>query len=207
MKKSKAETAETRKRIVEVAAKAFRKHGIEATGVAQIMATAGLSHGGFYRHFDSKDQLVTEALSVAPKNLVRDSAAAAQKGGKAMLDVFQEYMTSTYRDNVEDGCPFAAMGSELVRATIETRHSATDGFRKIVENMAPFLRNQDGLEGEEVALSVLTNMIGALTMARLVDDPVLSDRILATTQHRIAKSIDAFKKVKQKAELQEEDAA
>ncbi len=195
MKKSKAETAETRKRIVEIAAKAFRKQGIQGTGVAEIMATAGLSHGGFYRHFDSKEQLVTEALSATEKNLLRDSAAAAEKGGEAVLNVFHEYMTSNYRDNVEDGCPLAAMGSELVRASVDTRHAATTSFRKIINTVAPFMRASDGEDGDEMALSVLTNMIGALTVARMVDDPVLSDKILATTQRRIGRSIDAAKKI------------
>lgn len=191
MKKSKAETAETRKRIVEAAARAFRKQGIEATGVAEIMAAAGLSHGGFYRHFDSKEQLVTEALSATEKNMVRDSIAAAEKGGEAILGVFRDYMTSNYRDNREDGCPMAAMGSELVRAGPDTRHAATNSLRKIVDAVAPFVRPQEGEDGHDTALSLLTNMIGALTMARMVDDPVLSDRILAVTQRRIGKTIDA----------------
>ncbi|TFW19594.1 TetR/AcrR family transcriptional regulator [Duganella callida] len=193
MKKSKAETAETRKRIVEVAAREFRKHGIEATGVAQIMASAGLSHGGFYRHFESKDQLVTEALSATEKNLLRDSAAAAEKGAKAVLGVFHEYMTSNYRDNVEGGCPLAAMGSELVRANDATRHAATNSFRKIIATVAPFMQTPPGEDGTDVALSLLTNMVGALTIARMVDDPVLSDRILAITQRRIGRSIDTGK--------------
>jgi TetR/AcrR family transcriptional repressor of nem operon len=190
MRKSKAETAETRKRIVETAAKAFRKRGIAATGVAEIMASAGLTHGGFYRHFDSKDQLVTEALSATEKNLVRDSLAAAGQGPRAMLDVFQDYVTQAYRDNVEDGCPLAAMGSELVRADDATRHAATTSFRKIVETVAPFLRSGDDAEGMDTALSLLTNMVGALTIARMVDDRALSNRILETTHRRIAESID-----------------
>src|SRR5579871_426996 len=98
MRKSRAETAETRKRIVETAAKAFRKQGIAATGVAEIMATAGLTHGGFYRHFESKDQLVAEALSATEKNLVRDSLEAAQLGPEAMLATFQDYVSQSYRD-------------------------------------------------------------------------------------------------------------
>lgn len=194
MKKSKAETAETRKRIVEAAARAFRKQGIEATGVAEIMASAGLSHGGFYRHFKSKDQLVTEALSATEKNLVRDSLAAAEQGGDAVLNVFREYMTSNYRDNVEDGCPLAAMGSELVRAGVDTRHAATTSFRRIIDTVAPFMREKEGEDGEDMALGLLTNMIGALTVARMVDDPILSDRILAITQRRIGKAIDASRK-------------
>ena len=190
MRKSKAETAQTRQRIVQTAAKAFRKKGIAATGVAEIMASAGLTHGGFYRHFASKDQLVAEALSATEKNLVRDSLAAAGQGPKAVLDVFQDYVTQAYRDNVEDGCPLAAMGSELVRADDKTRHAATTSFRKIVQTMAPFMRSPDDEQGMDTAVSLLTNMVGALTIARMVDDPELSDRILETARRRIVKSID-----------------
>ena len=208
MKKSKVETAETRKRIVEIAAKAFRKQGIEATGVAQIMAAAGLSHGGFYRHFESKDQLVTEALSASQKNLLRDSLVAADKGGDAMLDVFNDYMTSSHRDNREDGCPLTAMGSELVRASDDTRHAATESFRKIIETMTPFMRSQDDEEGFDLAISVMTNMIGAVTIARMVDDPVLSDRILATIQRRVSRSMEHTpEKPKRTSKKLEKDAA
>lgn len=190
MRKSRAETAETRQRIVETAARAFRRQGISATGVAEIMASAGLTHGGFYRHFESKDQLVTEALSATESNLVRDAAAAAEQGAGAMLKVFDAYMAPRYRDNVEDGCPLAAMGSELVRASGETRHAATASFRRIIETAAPFLHAAEGEDGLDDAMSLLTNMIGALTVARVVDDPALSDRILATTRRRIAKAFD-----------------
>ncbi|WP_077036798.1 TetR family transcriptional regulator [Pelomonas sp. KK5] len=190
MRKSKAETAQTRQRIVETAAKAFRRQGIAATGVAEIMATAGLTHGGFYRHFASKDQLVTEALSATEKNLVRDSLAAAEQGAAAMLDTFQDYVTQSYRDKVEDGCPLAAMGSELARADAATRHAATNSFRKIIETAAPFMRSADDAEGVDTALSLVTHMVGALTVARIVDDPALSDRILEITRQRIAGAIE-----------------
>jgi TetR/AcrR family transcriptional repressor of nem operon len=190
MRKSKAETAETRKRIVETAAKAFRRQGISSTGVAEIMAAAGLTHGGFYRHFESKDQLVAEALSATPKNLPRDTAAAAAEGAAAVLDVFQDYVTPGYRDAVEDGCPLAAMGSELVRADARTRHRATTSFRRIVDAVAPYMRSAEDPAGTDTALGVLTNMIGALTVARMVDDAALSDRILETTRRRIERSID-----------------
>lgn len=190
MKKSKAETAETRKRIVEVAAKAFRRQGIDGTGVAEIMAAAGLTHGGFYRHFSSKEQLVTEAMSASAKNLLLDSNVAAEQGAQALLDVFQDYVTQDYRDAREDGCPLAANGSELARADETTRHNATDSFRKIVANIAPYLRVHEGEDGTDTALSLLTNMVGALTIARIVDDPALSDRILATTRRRIERLVD-----------------
>ncbi len=189
MKKSKAETAETRKRIIEVAARAFRSHGIDATGVAEIMAAAGLSHGGFYRHFVSKDQLVAEAIDANGKNLISDTQAAAEEGAAAVLELFKDYVTPTYRDEVDTGCPLAANGSELVRADDNTRHVATEGFRKIIESVAPFMHSDAGDEPTDASIRVLTSMIGALTMARLVDDAELSNRILAVTQKRIADAI------------------
>jgi TetR/AcrR family transcriptional repressor of nem operon len=84
----------------------------------------------------------------------------------------------------------AAMGSELVRSTDQTRNAVTSSFRKIAETMAPFMQAQDKEAGLDMALSLLTNMVGALTVARMVNDPVLSDRILAVTQRRINSSVN-----------------
>jgi TetR/AcrR family transcriptional repressor of nem operon len=191
MRKSRAETAETRKRILEVASKAFRKQGIEATGVQQIMATAGLTHGGFYRHFDSKEQLVAEAIACSPKNFVTDSEAAAEKGEEAMRKVFMDYVTPAYRDDVEVSCPLAANGSELVRANENVRHVATDAFQRIINAAAPFMGSRNEDESINASISVLTNMIGALTIARMVDDPALSERILSVTKKRVAETFKA----------------
>jgi TetR/AcrR family transcriptional repressor of nem operon len=191
VKKSKAETAKTRQRIVEVASEAIRSRGIEATGVAEIMAAAGLTHGGFYRHFDSKDELVTEAVALSRDDFVAGAAAAADKGAAAMLKHFQTYASPGYRDNLGGGCPLAANGSEIVRADVKTRHAATEGFRAICEKAAPFMQPQGSEDRMDTAISVLTNMIGALTMSRMVDDPKLSEQILQVTRRRIAKTFDA----------------
>ena len=105
MKKSKAETAKTRQRILEVASEAIRTKGIEATGVAEIMASAGLTHGGFYRHFNSKEELVTEALAVSRKDYMAGTLQAAEQGSEAMMKHFQEYVTQGYRDDLGTSCP------------------------------------------------------------------------------------------------------
>src|ERR1700722_13397640 len=173
MRKSKAETAKTRQRIVAVASEAFRNKGIEATGVAEIMAAAGLTHGGFYRHFDSKEELVTEAIALSRKDYVAGTVDAANQGAEAVLKHFQEYATPEHRDDVGGGCPLASTGSEILRADDAKRHLATEGFRLIFEKAAPFMRSVDDEAQTETAISVLTNMIGALTMSRMVDDPVL----------------------------------
>lgn len=200
MKRTKADTAETRRRIVEAAAKAFRKQGIEATGVAEIMTGLGLTHGGFYRHFASKEELVSEAMSASRKNLLVDSTVAAEESAKALLDVFPDYVTEAYRDDLQDGCPLAANGSELVRASEPTRENAIRSVKKIVANMTPFIKSQDGQSDSDTALNLLTNMVGALTAARISGDKEFSDRILEITRRRIASLIDLSKEPVKKEE-------
>jgi|HubBroStandDraft_2_1064218.scaffolds.fasta_scaffold07787_4 TetR/AcrR family transcriptional repressor of nem operon len=186
MRKSKAETAKTRQRIVEVASEAIRSRGIEATGVAEIMAAAGLSHGGFYRHFDSKEQLVTEAIALSRRDYFAQTLTAAEQGPEALMKHLQEYVAPAHRDDIGSGCPLAANGSELVRSDSTTRHNATEALRVWFEKTAPYMRSQDDQGKTDLAISVVTNMIGALTMSRMVDDPVLSDQILESTSRRIA---------------------
>lgn len=188
MKKSKAETAETRRRIVEIASQAFRTQGIEATGIAAIMAAAGLTHGGFYRHFSSKEELVAEAVAMSLEQLVLESEHAANQGAEAALNHALEYLSPGSRDNVGRSCTFAAAGSELVRADGKTRRIASAAFKRTLEGLAPFMAADSG-DRVAAAISVLTNMIGALTMARLVDDPMLSNRILEVTRQRLIESI------------------
>jgi TetR/AcrR family transcriptional regulator, transcriptional repressor for nem operon len=190
MRKSKAETAKTRQRIVEVASEAIRRKGIEATGVAEIMAAAGLSHGGFYRHFDSKEELVTEAIALSRKDYFAATLTAAEQGPEALMKHFQEYVTSDHRDDMGSGCPLAANGSELVRVDATTRHNATEALRIWFEKTAPYMRSQDAKGKTEMAISVVTSMIGALTMSRMVDDPVFSTQILEATRRRIANAFD-----------------
>jgi TetR/AcrR family transcriptional regulator, transcriptional repressor for nem operon len=199
MRKSKSETAKTRQRIVEVASEAIRSKGIEATGVAEIMAAAGLSHGGFYRHFDSKEKLVTEAIALSRKDYFAATLTAAEEGPEALMKHFQEYVTSDHRDDIGSGCPLAANGSELVRVDATTRHNATEALRIWFEKTAPYMRSPDAKGKTEMAISVVTNMIGALTMSRMVDDPDLSAQILEATRMRIANAFDLSSSKRQAA--------
>lgn len=190
MRKSKAETAKTRQRIVAVASEAFRNKGLEATGVAEIMAAAGLTHGGFYRHFGSKEELVTEALALTRKDYLDGIVVAASQGPEALLEHFQHYVTPEARDDIGGGCALAANGSEIVRGDAATRHQATEALRVWFGKTAPHMRSQADTSKTEMAISVVTNMIGALTMARMVDDPTLSEQILDATRKRIATVFD-----------------
>src|SRR5258707_5105090 len=116
MRKSKQETALTRERIVKAAASEFRQHGIVATGLADLMSAAGLTHGGFYRHFDSKDQLVAEASAVASAATTEKIAAAASRepGGKRVEQVVCKYLSTPAPANPRDRCPLADLANEKV---------------------------------------------------------------------------------------------
>ncbi len=171
MRKSREEAAQTRKRIVTAAAGEFRKHGIVATGLNDLMKAAGLTHGGFYKHFESKDQLVSEACAEAVEALI-ERVSAAGSGAAAT------YLSTRHRDNRADGCPLSAIGSELGRSDEKTRAVATDGFLKLVEIMAGQFGKIPPGAARRRALVAVSTMIGALTMSRIVTDPDLSEEIL-----------------------------
>src|SRR6476620_9203778 len=138
MRKSRIEAAKTRERIVTAAAAEFRQHGIAATGLSDLMAAAGLTHGGFYRHFESKDQLVAEACDAAVRSMVDTfAAAAAGKSPRSRLKAAAAaYLSTKHRDDPAHGCPLAALGSEIARCGEGVRSAATDGFLRLVEIIA-----------------------------------------------------------------------
>lgn len=187
MRKSRAETADTRRRIVEVAAREFRAKGIGATGVADLMSEAGLSHGGFYRHFESKDQLVAEACESALSEIVAklEAVAGENKGKDAFKSIIDAYVSMSHRDNAAHGCPLAGMGSELAHADEQTRDAASHGFDELVDVLAKRSgrRNPDVARSE--AVFALSAMIGAVTMARIIEDPDVSKSVLQDVRHHL----------------------
>src|SRR5262245_6366716 len=179
MRKSREEAAQTRRRIVEAASRELRKNGIVATGLNDLMKAAGLTHGGFYKHFESKDQLVAEAYAEAVAAL-NEKVSAAGSGAAA------SYLSTRHRDNPADGCPLAAIGSELSRSDDKTRALATEGFLKLVEAMAGQLGKLPPAVARRRALVAVSTMIGALTVSRVVTDPELSAEILEAAQKSLA---------------------
>jgi TetR/AcrR family transcriptional repressor of nem operon len=186
MKKSREETAETRKRILEVAAREFRRNGILGTNLAEIMAAAGLSHGGFYRHFTSKDHLVAEAFAADMDASVGKAAAAAAAGEDALLRHFEDYLSGERRDDSSGPCALSALGSELGRADQETRQAVSRSVRKLIDVLAARGRSRDAASARADAIVMLSSLIGAATLSRIVDDRELSDTILSETRKRLA---------------------
>jgi TetR/AcrR family transcriptional repressor of nem operon len=190
MKKSKAETALTRKRIVEVASQAFKTNGIQATGVAEIMQSAGLTHGAFYRHFESKEQLVAEACGAGMDVLV-ESARAAAESDAAFRKHVESVLSAEYRDDCLGGCPLTAMGSELVRADPETRKIVSEGYKELISALSKRGPHQGTKTAEADAVFTLCSMVGAITMSRIVDDPRSSAQILDVARRRLVNPVKA----------------
>ena len=169
----------THKRIVETAARAIRRSGYDGTSVANIMKEAGLTHGGFYAHFSSRDAMLAEAADQAGAEAVAMlvTAAEAVPPEEALLEQVRVYLSEEHVNNVESGCPVAALGSEMPRQAPEVRRAATRRIKEMVEVVTRQLpsREQDVRAQAWLAMST---MVGALIMARAVDEPALSDEIL-----------------------------
>lgn len=184
MRKSKQATAETRESIVQTAAAEFRRNGIAETGLSDLMAAAGLTHGGFYRHFESKDHLVAEACEAALLsilNAMQDSVEGASPK-LARKKLLSRYLTSKHRDNPATGCPLAALGSDLRRADSRTREAASAGYRRLVEIVVAQL---DGFLPDEAntrATAIVSAMVGSMILSRIVTDSKVSDGILRDTK-------------------------
>ena len=188
MKKSKLETAETRRRIVRAAAAEFRRNGIHATGLCELMAAVGLTHGGFYRHFDSKDRLVSEASADAFAASIgeMEASASAAKGRKALEAIANDYLSPEHRKDRAHGCPLAALGSELARSEKSTRSAATEGILKMIATVAERMKEPNTDRAKKSASVFVATMLGALTISRIVADPKVSNEILAAARAKLS---------------------
>ena len=154
------------------------------------MAAAGLTHGGFYRHFDSKDQIVAESCIAAAESLIEqlDAAASKKSPRRRLKTVVRNYLSDTHRDAPADGCPLAALGSEIARADEKTRAAATEAFLMLVGVIASQFRKTRPNVAKRRALAAAATMIGALTMSRIVTDSDLSATILREAGKRLVNS-------------------
>jgi TetR/AcrR family transcriptional repressor of nem operon len=189
MRRSQADTAKTRERIVETASKQFRRHGISDAGLSRLMAAAGLTHGGFYRHFASKDQLVTEACHKALLSLTDglEARIAGKSPNHALPLLLEKYLSRTHRDQPATGCVLAALGSELARSDAATRDAATNGFLRLAGLIARQLKTLPPDEAQSRSLAIAAAMVGAITLSRIITDAPTSNALLRGTKNYILK--------------------
>ncbi|WP_319447498.1 MULTISPECIES: TetR/AcrR family transcriptional regulator [unclassified Mycobacterium] len=167
----------TRQRIIETAGRRFKKDGIDGSGIATLMADAGLTNGAFYAHFASKQDLVAAAVS---EQLSRQNdnfgALATEPDGLERL--VRAYLSKQHRDNPEQGCPSAALLDELGRCADVTKQAYTDGVLPGIDAIAARLAPKDPQSARVRVLNVFAMMVGTLQLSRALVDPVLADELL-----------------------------
>jgi TetR/AcrR family transcriptional repressor of nem operon len=181
MRVSKEQAAENRERILKAASRLMRERGISSVGVDALAEAAGMTHGSLYSHFGSKERLVEEAVAYA----------IAVKGREvpddfALSDYVSEYLSAAHRDEPGSGCPFAALCCEMPHQSKGVRERFTAGVRGMVgllsSRMHPRLKQR---QREEKALATVAALVGAVVLARALNDPKLSDDILRATKNRL----------------------
>jgi AcrR family transcriptional regulator len=176
---SRSRKEATHERIVETAARAIRRRGYGGAGVAEIMKEAGLTHGGFYAHFDSREGMLAEAADRAGADgmalLARVAAAAPPK--KALEALLRAYLSKEHVQGVESGCAIAALGSEAPRQSAKVRRAATRRIKEMIDLVGRQSTDWGQPGAHERALVTVATALGALVLARAVDDPKLSDAV------------------------------
>lgn len=172
---SEAEKRRSHNRILDAAAQLFRERGVEATSVADVMKAAGMTHGGFYRHFESKEDLIAASFRHAVDDVVSgmECEESSEGRGKERQDYIAKYLSQSHVQDSRHGCPLAAMGTELARTKGAARHAGAQAS----DRMAALL--QDTPEtGSDQGIAAMALLMGTIILARLTENEKEADRAL-----------------------------
>jgi TetR/AcrR family transcriptional repressor of nem operon len=184
---TREQAAANREKILEVAGALFRERGFDGIGVADIMKRAGLTHGGFYGHFASKDDLAAEITArVLGRSGWMERLTGTQK--PSFSDLVRQYLSPRHRDDPGRGCLFAALGSDVVRQPRSVRRAFTEGLRLRVDALARLAPGRSAAARRQKSLATMAGLVGALILSRAVDDPKFSDEILEVAATSIGRS-------------------
>ncbi|MER7564246.1 TetR/AcrR family transcriptional regulator [Streptomyces sp. NPDC097941] len=167
-----------RQRIVETAGRRLKRNGIDGSGIATLMKDAGLTNGTFYAYFPSKDHLVATAVADQMRAQHENIVAHAAPGRAGLEQIIRWYFSPEQRDNIEDGCPNAALLDEITRSTDPTRQAYTEGALTLIDGFAARLAPHDPSSARLKSLSLLGMMAGTLQLSRALTDRQLADRLL-----------------------------
>lgn len=192
MKVTKAQAQANRAHVVETASTLFRERGYDGVGVADLMAAAGFTHGGFYKHFRSKADLMAESAACGI------AQTAALTAGLKMSEVVRLYISREHRDARATGCTMAALSGDAARQTEEVRATFAAGIENLLAALSPEVISSDGADADQVrakTLDVLAHAVGAIVMSRACpDDSPLADEILAVCRDRILESLSSTRR-------------
>lgn len=179
MKVSREQMAQNRSRILTEAGRLFRDKGFDAVSVAEVMRAAGLTHGGFYGHFRSKDDLIAQAIG---------SAIGSQSVTEDLSAEIHTYLSALHRDHPESGCPMAALAGLMRQQSPEARASMAQVLAGQIDTLTAVIPDADPARRRRAAIGGWSAMVGALILARSIDDPVLSDELLSETRAWVEQS-------------------
>jgi TetR/AcrR family transcriptional repressor of nem operon len=174
------QTAERHERILAAASRLVRERGFDGVGIAEVMKEAGLTHGAFYAHFDSKDELAAAALDRALAEMLELADVAVSKSGDPLSNFASSYLSTKHRDNPGFGCAMATLGADVSRRSPEIRRAFTVRLASLFSRLSPKSPN-DAVERARI-IGTFSTLVGAMILARAVDGPELSDEVLRATR-------------------------
>jgi TetR/AcrR family transcriptional repressor of nem operon len=189
MRRSREDAAETRRRILETASRLFRARGITPVSVADIMGALGLTVGGFYRHFESKEALVAKAIEAASDE-TRLQYAMSREGGvdtKLASALLDDYLSRGHRDHPEVGCPVAALCSEVAHESLPTREAFTQAMHRLLEVIGGLVPGETK-DARDRRLCMAAAMVGAVVLSRATSDEVLADDLLRAVRRGVLRA-------------------
>ncbi|MGP3919403.1 TetR/AcrR family transcriptional regulator [Nonomuraea sp. 10N515B] len=190
MRYSKEHKQATRQRIIETAGRRLKKDGIDGSGVATLMADAGLTNGAFYAHFASKEELVATTVADQLREQ-RENLSAVAPGRAGVEQIVRQYLSPEHRDNPGEGCPSAALLDEIGRCTDVTRQAYTDGVLDIIDDFTARLAPHDPQSARVKTLTIYAGMVGTLQLSRALADRQLADAVLEQGIHNALTLLDA----------------
>ena len=182
--------AEIHQRIVKDASRRIRTEGMTGPAVSAIMRDSGLTHGGFYKHFGSKDELLMESLSEAFQEISDRLAHAAEqsKPETAWKAIVKTYLSLEYCDHVEYGCPLPALAPELARAEKTMKPRIFEDLKKYKSRMLPFMPGQRTADRDRAFFSIFSTMVGAMEIARMLPERAMREKVLETAREFLLRS-------------------
>ena len=176
--------AEIHQKIVKEASQRVRAEGLNGAGVAAVMRDAGLTHGGFYKHFESKDELLIESLKESFRDIIDTLVRAAEQSspGEAWKAIVKTYLRPEMCDHPEHGCPLATLGPELARVDKRMKPQIVAELVNYKNRMLPFMPGRRTADKERAFFAIFSTMIGAVEIARMLPDPATREKVLGSTR-------------------------
>jgi TetR/AcrR family transcriptional repressor of nem operon len=192
MKVSKEVMAEHKEQIIAAAARRYRERGFDGISVADLMKEVGLTHGGFYRHFSSKDELIAlSALRAVSDTIAEWRKIADDATGDRLEAVVHYYLSLRHHDNPETGCLAAALGCELSRLPFSVKDAVTYGERQMIDFLSGIAPGKTKALRRKQAIVAFASMVGGMTLARMTSDGELRQEILKDVAHAVSNSVSA----------------